>query len=571
MKLSLSVSTVFSPKLFSTLRNYSGKAFFSDLLSGTIVGFVALPLALAFAIASGVPPRAGLITAIVAGFLISSLGGSRVQIGGPTGAFVVIVFDIIQKYGITGLTIATLMAGVILILMGIAGFGSVIKYVPHPVTVGFTSGIAVVIFSMQVKDFLGIRLESLSADFLSRWQEILLHLPSLDWPTTLVSLFAVAIIVLWPRVSRKLPGPLVALVATTAIVALFDIPVETIGSRFGALPSELPRPTFSIPDLQTIRHLIVPATTIALLGAIESLLSAVVADGMIGSRHRSNTELIAQGIANFVSPLFGGIPATGAIARTATNIKLGGRTPVAGMVHAVVLFLIMVLFGKYAALIPMATLAAILVVVAYNMSEWRNFMGIMRSPVSDVAVLLTTFFLTVIFDLTIAIQIGMLLAVLLFIRRVNQTAGVRVTTAEDSIAARVAGIPIRSDESDDPFSIHTRVVPKGVEVYEIEGPFFFGTAGIFQDAIREVSHPPRIQILRMRNVPAIDSTGIHMLEKIIRNSDRKGVTLLLAGVRSRPRQALSKAGVIDLLGEKNVLDNIDQALERADELLARKE
>lgn len=567
MKLSTNVSTFFSPKLFTTLRTYNGKTFLSDLLSGTIVGFVALPLALAFAIASGVPPRAGLITAIVAGFLISALGGSKVQIGGPTGAFVVIVFDIIQNYGISGLAIATLMAGVILILMGIAGFGSVIKYVPHPVTVGFTSGIAVVIFSMQIKDFLGIRMESVPADFLSKWQEIVLHLPTLDWPTAFVSLFAVAIIVLWPRVSRKLPGPLVALVVTTVIVALFDIPVETIGSRFGSLPSELPHPEFAMPDLQTIRHLIAPATTIALLGAIESLLSAVVADGMIGARHNSNTELIAQGIANIASPLFGGIPATGAIARTATNIKLGGQTPVAGMIHAVILLLIMVFFGKYAALIPMATLAAILVVVAYNMSEWRNFLGIMRSPISDVSVLLTTFFLTVIFDLTIAIQIGMLLAVLLFIRRISQTAGVKLITAEDSVAMRVAGVSVQPEESDDLLSIHTRVVPEGVEVYEIDGPFFFGTAGIFQDAIRSVSSPPQIRILRMRKVPAIDSTGIHMLEKIIRNSTRNGVTIILAGVRPRPRNALLKAGVVDLLGEENILDNIDQALERAKELV----
>ncbi len=567
-RIRLHFRSIFYPELVTSLKSYSFRQLTTDLMSGTIVGFVALPLALAFAIASGVSPEKGLITAVIAGFLISSLGGSKVQIGGPTGAFVVIVYEIIHEYGMSGLLVATVMAGVILIVMGISGLGSVIKYIPHPVTVGFTGGIAVIIFSTQVKDLLGLHYTESSSHFLEKWYSIFVHLPSIDPINASISALAILIILLWPRISRKIPGPLVAIIVTTLLVALFKLPVDTIGQRFGEIPSALPSPSFEMPDLAGIRKLITPATTIALLGAIESLLSAVVADGMIGARHRSNTELIAQGVANIVTPLFGGIPATGAIARTATNVKNGGRTPISGMVHAVVLFLIMIFLGRYAALIPMATLAGILVVVSYNMSEWRSFVGILKSPRSDVAVLLTTFFLTVIFDLTVAIQIGMLLAVLLFIRRVSQTAGVKVITSEDGAASRFVELPVMDDDSEDPFSIRTRTVPPNVEVYEIEGPFFFGTAGIFQNAIRAVSEPPGVRIVRMRKVPAIDATGMHMLEKFIRDSRKQRVKILLSGVRMQPMLAMRKSGLVEEIGEENIHDNIDIALKHASELVA---
>ena len=545
------------PKLFTTLRSYSKKQFTSDLTAGVIVGIVALPLAIAFGIASGVTPDKGLITAIIAGFMISFLGGSKVQIGGPTGAFIVIVYGIVQQYGVNGLILATLMAGVILVIMGFAKFGSIIKFIPHPVVVGFTSGIALIIFSSQVKDFFGLNIESVPAEFFEKWIVFSQNLFSFNYWSFFIGAVSLIIIIFFPKITHRIPGSIVAIIAATLLVDIFQLPVETIGSRFGEIPSSFPLPVFPDFDFNVIRNLISPATTIAILAAIESLLSAVVADGMIGGRHRSNMELIAQGAANIVTPLFGGIPATGAIARTATNIKNGGRTPVAGIVHALVLLLIMLFFGSWAKLIPMPALAAVLIIVAYNMSEWRSFVEIFKYPKSDTAVLLTTFGLTIIFDLTIAIQIGMILAVMLFMRRMAMVSNVGVITRELQ----------DEDEKVDVNSIQNKKVPDGVEVFEIKGPFFFGAVSKFRDAVRIVENPPKIIIIRMRDVPAIDSTGIHALEQLLKETKKHGTHLVLSGVHTQPLMALAQADFISKIGEENVHGNIDDALDRAREIL----
>ncbi|HLG32528.1 MAG TPA: sulfate permease [Ignavibacteriaceae bacterium] len=545
------------PKLFTTLRSYSKKQFTSDLTAGVIVGIVALPLAIAFGIASGVTPDKGLITAIIAGFMISFLGGSKVQIGGPTGAFIVIVYGIVQQYGVNGLILATLMAGVILVIMGFAKFGSIIKFIPHPVVVGFTSGIALIIFSSQVKDFFGLNIESVPAEFFEKWIVFSQNLFSFNYWSFFIGAVSLIIIIFFPKITHRIPGSIVAIIAATLLVDIFQLPVETIGSRFGEIPSSFPLPVFPDFDFNVIRNLISPATTIAILAAIESLLSAVVADGMIGGRHRSNMELIAQGAANIVTPLFGGIPATGAIARTATNIKNGGRTPVAGIVHALVLLLIMLFFGSWAKLIPMPALAAVLIIVAYNMSEWRSFVEIFKYPKSDTAVLLTTFGLTIIFDLTIAIQIGMILAVMLFMRRMAIVSNVGVITRELQ----------DEDEKVDVNSIQNKKVPDGVEVFEIKGPFFFGAVSKFRDAVRIVENPPKIIIIRMRDVPAIDSTGIHALEQLLKETKKHGTHLVLSGVHTQPLMALAQADFISKIGEENVHGNIDDALDRAREIL----
>jgi SulP family sulfate permease len=546
------------PKLFTTLKNYTSKQFLADLSAGTIVGIVALPLAIAFGIASGVTPEKGLITAIIAGFIISFLGGSRVQIGGPTGAFIVIVYGIVQQFGVNGLIIATIMAGIILVVMGFARFGSVIKFIPHPVVVGFTSGIALLIFSTQIKDFFGLSIDKVPSEFFDKWIEYSINFASINYYSFGTAALALFIILIFPKITHKVPGSIVALVLTTAIAQVFNFPLETIGSKFGELPSALPSPVFPQIDFATIKSLIGPATTIAILAAIESLLSAVVADGMIGGRHRSNMELIAQGVANIITPLFGGIPATGAIARTATNIKNGGRTPVAGIVHAIVLLLITLFFGQFAKLIPMATLAAILIVVAYNMSEWRSFVEIFKSPKSDIIVLLTTFGLTVVFDLTIAIQVGMVLAVFLFMRSMAMVTNVGVITRE---------LKDDDEEAVDVNSISNKKVPDDVEVFEINGPFFFGAVSKFRDAIRFIESPPKVLIIRMRNVPAIDGTGIHALEEVYHESIKKGTQLVLSGVHTQPLMALEQSGFLKIVGEQNVLGNIDDALDRTREIL----
>ena len=547
--------SVLVPKLVTALETYDRSQFSKDLLAGVVVGIVALPLAIAFAIASGVTPERGLWTAIVAGFIVSAIGGSRVQIAGPTGAFVVIVYGIVQEHGVDGLMVATLMAGILLVVFGVAKLGVVIKFIPHPVITGFTSGIAVIIFTGQLKDFFGLRMGDVPADFLEKIAAYGHNLGSVTPAALGVALLALAIIIFWPRVSTRLPSPFVALIVTTAIVQFFDVPVETIGSRFGEISASF---TLTVPkfDFQHIGVLIGPAFTIALLGGIESLLSAVVSDGMIGGRHRSNMELVAQGVANIASPFVGGIPATGAIARTATNVKNGGRTPIAGIVHSLTLLVITLAAGRWAALIPMATLAAILVVVAYNMSEWRAFRTELRSPKSDVAVLVTTFLLTVLVDLTVAIEVGMVLAAFLFIKRMSEVTNVNAVTRE------LEDDPTEQVYSD-PNSVRSRRVPKGVEIYEINGPFFFGAAERFKDTLARVARKPKVLIIRMRHVLALDSTGMHALKDVVHRSRRDGTIVLLSDVHMQPLVALTGSPVLDEIGQENLFGNLDDALNRA--------
>jgi SulP family sulfate permease len=542
------------PKLVTTLRGYSRRQFLDDAIAGVIVGVVAIPLAIAFGIASGVTPEQGLITAIVAGFIISALGGSRVQIGGPTGAFVVIVYGIVQQHGTGGLAVATLMAGVLLIVLGASGFGTVIKFVPKPVVIGFTSGIAVIIFSGEVKDFLGLQMGDVPAHFIEKWSAYAAASGTVHWPAVGVALVTLAVLLVMPRVSRTVPAPFVALVAGTVLAHVLHLDVETIGSRFGEVRATLRAPTLPSVSLEQVRALTGPAFAIAMLGAVESLLSAVVSDGMIGGRHRSNMELVAQGVANVASPLFGGIPATGAIARTATNVKSGGRTPVAGIVHAVTLLLVTLFFGRWAALIPMAALAAILVMVAYGMSEWRSFRAELSSPRSDVAVLLATFLLTVFVDLTVAIEVGMVASAFLFMRRMAEVTNVRALTDADDDA---------EDFAADPNAVERRAVPREVEVYEVNGPFFFGAAESFKETLRQVARTPKVLIVRMRNVPTIDSTGMHALRDVVKSARRDSTLVLLSGVRDAPLATLTRAGLIDEIGADNVCGNIDDALNRA--------
>jgi len=544
---------VFVPKLVTTLKTYDRQQFIADLVAGTIVGIVALPLAIAFAIASGVPPERGLITAIVAGFLISALGGSRVQIGGPTGAFVVIVYGIVQRYGVEGLTIATIMAGVILVAMGIARLGQIIKFIPHPVVTGFTSGIAVVIFSSQVKDFLGLRMGDVPAAFVQKWAAYGSNLTSINPWAILVAGMSLGLIVLWPRVSRRIPGAFIAILLSAILVRALHLPVETVGSRFGDLGGGLPRPSLPSISLDNALLLVGPAFSIALLGAIESLLSAVVADGMIGSRHRSNMELVAQGIANIASPIIGGIPATGAIARTATNVKNGGRTPVAGMVHAIVLLLIAIFFGRWASLIPLPALSAILLVVAYHMSEWRTFRAELRAPKGDVAVLLAVFALTVLVDLTVAIQVGMVLASFLFMQRMAEVTNV---TAVTRALRESAG-----DDSDD--APDRRRIPDGVEVFEISGAFFFGAAETFKETLGTIARKPKVLIVRMRDVSLLDSTGIRALRDVIERSRKDRTLVLISEVHAQPAIVLERSGLKEELGPENVVMTLEDALDLA--------
>jgi sulfate permease, SulP family len=547
------------PKLFTSLKGYNSSTFFSDLNAGIIVGIVALPLAIAFAIASGVPPEKGIISAIIGGFIVSTLGGSKVQIGGPTGAFIIIVFGIVQQYGMNGLIAATVMAGVILIIMGVARFGSMIKFIPYQVVVGFTAGIALIIFSTQIKDLLGLNIKQHSSEFIGTWSSYFLNISSVNYYALGISMLAFSVMFFWKKITMKIPGSLMAIIITTIIVALFDFPVETIGKRFGNISSSLPEPELMYFSFAMIKELIQPATTIALLAAIESLLSAVVADGMTGGRHRSNMELVAQGAANIVVPLFGGIPVTGAIARTAVNIKNGAKTPVAGIIHAVTLLMIMLFFGQYAKLIPMASLAAVLVLVAYNMSEWKTFRAMLKSPRSDVVVLLTTFGLTVIFDLTIAIEIGIVLSVFLFMRRMAAVTNVGVIRREFTDE--------EVDDSADPMSINRKLIPDNVEVFEVNGPFFFGAAEKFKEAMRVVEKPPLIRIIRMRNVPAIDATGMNVLNELFKESQKKGRYLILSGVHTQPLMALDRSGFLEMIGTENIHGNIDDALDRAREIL----
>jgi SulP family sulfate permease len=543
------------PKIVSSLKGYTRRQAADDIIAGIIVGIVALPLAIAFAIASGLPPERGLFTAIIAGFLISLLGGSRVQIGGPTGAFVVIVYGIVQQHGVAGLTVATLMAGAILVLLGIARLGTAIRFIPFPVTLGFTSGIALVIFSSQIPDLLGLQLGGPApAEFIEKWSAYAHHIQTVNLHAALVAGISLTIVLLWPRVSRRIPGPFVAILIGTMTVVVLGLDVETIGSRFGSIPTNLPKPQIPGLALSDLRDLVAPAFAIAMLGAIESLLSAVIADGMISGKHRPNAELVAQGVANIVAPLFGGMPATGAIARTATNIKNGGRTPIAGITHAITLALITMFFGRWVEYIPMATLAAILVVVAYHMSEWRTFRSEFGAPKSDIMVLLATFILTVLVDLTVAIQVGMVLAMFLFMKRMSEVTNINAVTAEyvEEIGpARGSG------------------APPGVLVYEINGPFFFGAAEKFKETMGTIAKPPRVLIVRMRHVMAMDTTGMHAFRDLIRRSRKDGTQVLLAEIRSQPLVAMDRRGLLDEVGEENLFGTVEEAIEAARPLLEK--
>jgi len=559
----------FKPQLFATLKNYSRKQFTTDLLAGIIVGIVALPLAIAFGIASGVTPEKGIITAIVAGLLVSVLGGSKVQIGGPTGAFIIIIYGIIQQYGFEGLTIATLMAGVFLIMFGVLHLGTIIKYIPYPIIVGFTSGIALTIFTTQIKDLLGLTMETVPSDFIEKWIAYVGSFPTIDCWSAGVGIGSVALIALWPKIAGrtalgKLPGSLIAIIVMTVATLLLKqyagvTTIETIGDRF-SISNELPGATVPALSWDTIKGLVSPAITIAILGAIESLLSATVADGVIGARHSSNTELIAQGVANLASPIFGGIPATGAIARTMTNINNGGRTPVAGIVHAVVLLLIFLFLMPLAKYIPMACLAGVLVIVSYGMSGWRSFASIMKNPKSDVIVLWVTFLLTVIFDLTIAIEVGLICACLLFMRRMAETTDVKVISDEIN--------PAEEDSDFQLGNLEHLTIPKGVEVYEINGPYFFGAGNKFEEIMGTLSHQrPKVRIIRMRKVPFVDSTGIHNLTNLCLMSKQDGIQVVLSGVNPRVQQTLHKARFDELVGTDNICSHINLALERANQLV----
>lgn len=558
--MTLSGSIDFRPKLVSALGHYSMEKFKSDLIAGIVVGIVALPLAIAFGIASGVSPTIGLITAIIGGFLVSVAGGCSVQIGGPTGAFIVIVYNIIATFGLEGLAIATFMAGLILVALGLFRLGTVIKFIPYPIVVGFTAGIAVTIFSTQMNDFFGLGLKNVPSEFIPKWGMYLSNFGNIDWMTLCVGLVALIIIVITPKISRRLPGALLAIIIVTAIVWIVPgIEVETIGDRFGSLPTDIPQPHGFELNMATINRLLPSAFTIAILGAIESLLSATVADGVTGSRTNSNTELMGQGFANIVVPFFGGIPVTGAIARTMTNITNGGRTPVAGVIHAVVLLLIFLFLMPLINLVPMACLAAVLIVVSYNMSGWRTIRAIFHNPKSDISVLAVTFFLTVIFDLTIAIEMGLLLAVILFLRRVMENTQIKVYSEQLDIA--------EGSET----TIHEVLnVNPGVEVYEIDGPFFFGVATKFDELMRTtLGSKPVVRIIRMRKVPFIDSTGIHNLEILINSSHQEGIQVVLSGVKDNVRAALEHAGVNRLIGDDHICDHITKAVVMANKIASK--
>ena len=552
----------FQPKLFSTLKNgYDKQTLVQDLLAGVIVGIVALPLAIAFGIASGATPEAGILTAIVAGFIISFFGGSKVQIGGPTGAFIVIVYGIIQDYGMSGLCIATFMAGAFLILMGVLHLGTIIKYIPYPIVVGFTSGIALTIFATQIKDLFGLQIESVPAGFLDKWVVYFRNFDTVSWWSLLIGVGSILIIVFTPKISRKLPGSLVAIIIMTIVCLILRgvgvEGIETIGDRF-SISTQLPQAEVPKINWDSIRRLAQPAMVIAMLGAIESLLSAAVADGVIGDRHDSNQELVAQGIANMVSPLIGGIPATGAIARTMTNINNGGRTPIAGIAHAIVLALIYLFLMPLVKFIPMACLAGILVVVSYNMSEWRSFKAILKNPKSDIIVLLVTFFLTVIFDLTVAIEVGVLIACLLCMKRMAETTNVSVLSDEIDPNA----------DSDVQGNLDHLTIPEGVKVYEINGPYFFGIGNKFEEMMGDMGGRAKVRIIRMRKVPFIDSTGVHNLQNMCRMCSQMGVKVVLSGVNPQVMKVIEDAGMDDVVGKENICSHINIALKRAEEILA---
>ncbi len=565
--MNFSGSIDFRPKLWSALRHYNTAKLQADIIAGVVVGIVALPLAIAFGIASGVSPTIGLITAIIGGFMVSAFGGNSVQIGGPTGAFIVIVYGIISRFGLEGLAVATFMAGLILVLMGVFKLGTVIKFIPYPIVVGFTAGIALTILSTQVNDFFGLGLKDLPGEFISKWGVYFRNFGNIDLPTLGVALLSLAIIIVTPKISKRLPGALMAIIIVTAIVYLMKsylpgVAIDTIGDRFGAMSTDIPEVHGFTLTMANINMLLPSAFTIAVLGAIESLLSATVADGVTGSRTSTNTELIGQGLANVVVPFFGGIPVTGAIARTMTNITNGGRTPVAGVVHAVVLLLIFIFLMPLINYVPMACLAAVLVVVSYNMSGWRTIVGLFKAPKSDISVMAVTFLLTVVFDLTIAIEIGLLLAVVLFLRRVMENTSIKVYSEQLDVA-----------EGTDLDASHHEVlnVLPGVEVYEIDGPFFFGVATKFDEMMRTtLAEKPKVRIVRMRKVPFIDSTALHNLEILIKSSQSEGIHIVLSGVRENVRETLIHAGIDRLVGADHICPHISVAIEMASRIVAAK-
>lgn len=558
----------FRPKLWSALRHYNSKKLQADLISGIVVGIVALPLAIAFGIASGVSPTVGLITAIIGGFMVSAFGGNSVQIGGPTGAFIVIVYGIISRYGLEGLAVATFMAGLILVVMGLFKLGTVIKFIPYPIVVGFTAGIALTILSTQVNDFFGLGLKDLPGEFVSKWGVYFRNFDKIDVPTLIVALASLAVIIVTPKISKRIPGALTAIILVTGAVALIrtffpEIAIDTIGDRFGAMKTDLPEVQGFSLTMANINLLLPSAFTIAVLGAIESLLSATVADGVTGSHTSTNTELIGQGMANIVVPFFGGIPVTGAIARTMTNITNGGRTPVAGVIHAVVLLLIYIFLMPLINYVPMACLAAVLVIVSYNMSGWRTIAAMFRNPKSDISVMVVTFLLTVVFDLTIAIEIGLLLAIVLFLRRVMENTEIKVYSEQLDVA-----------EGTDLDASHHEVldVLPGVEVYEIDGPFFFGVATKFDEMMRTtIGDKPQVRIVRMRKVPFIDSTALHNLEILITSSQKEGIHIVLSGVKDNVREVLVHAGIDRLIGADHICPHISVAVEMANAIVRKNE
>lgn len=549
---------MFIPKLFTCLKNYSKEQFIKDVTAGIIVAIIAFPLAIALAISSGVSPEKGLHTAIIGGFIISLLGGSRVQIGGPTGAFIVIVFGIIQKFGLDGLIVATLIAGIFLLIMGFFKFGSMIKYIPYPITTGFTSGIAITIFSTQIKDFLGLTMDKVPSEFAPKWIAYFKSMNTINYKSLLVGALSLAIIIFWPKINKKIPGTLIAIIGATVLTSVLHIDVETIGSRFGSISAALP--TISIPNvnLNMIKELLVPGLTIAILAGVESLLSAVVADGMIGGKHRSNMELVAQGAGNICSALFGGIPVTGAIARTAANVKNGGRTPVAGIVHSVVLLIIMMLFLPYMKLVPMTCLAAILIMVSYNMGEWEAFKRLAKAPKSDAIVFLVTFFLTIFMDLVIAIGVGIVLSSFLFMRRMSDVTDIKCV--------------LDASEDDDTLELYNDLkVSKDISFYEINGPFFFGAADKFVNVVREMSFASKVLILRMSHVPAMDASAYHALDMFYDMCKKNNTMLILSELQEQPYSMLKKYGFVDLIGEENFCENTEEGILRANALLEKKD
>lgn len=540
------MNNIFKPKLFSVMKDYNLASFQKDLFAGIIVGIVALPLAIAFAVASGVSPEKGIITAIIAGFIISLLGGSRVQIGGPTGAFIVIVYGILNEYGLDGLLISTFLAGIILVIFGLLRMGVILKFIPHPLIVGFTSGIAVVIFTTQIKDAFGLSIDSIPSEFVDKWSVYFANMGSMNYYAIGLTLITILITLFSKKLFSKIPGSFIAILLITFLCQFFELPVSTIETLYGEIPTKIEFASMNF-EFANLSHYIVPAFTIAILGAIESLLSAVVSDGMIGGNHRSNTELIAQGVANMISPFFGGIPATGAIARTATNVENGGRTPIAGLVHAASLLLIMLVFGKWAKLIPMSCLAGILIVVSYNMSEWRTFRDIMKGSYFDIVVLLSTFFLTVFVDLTIAIQVGVVLASFIFMYRM----------------ANINGVVDLKSEKDD---IVAYKLSKGIAIYEISGPFFFAAAKRYNDMLRNHGSNTSLMIIRMRHVPFIDSTGVRNFKELIVSLQNRNVKVILSGVNAEVKKELTRGSISCLVGEDCILESFEKSCSLAEKL-----